>query len=93
MMINADRLKEEFVRLNGFIVGGSALWKALGFSTYAAFYRSWSKGTLGVRVFAIPGRKGQFALSEDVVEWVVRMAERHTDQEPPTPSGEAGETR
>jgi hypothetical protein len=88
MMINEEKLKEEFVRQNGMIVGGSTLWKALGFGTYAAFYRSWNKGTLGVRVFAIPGRKGQFALSEDVVEWVVRMAKHQSDQDiSPDPEG------
>lgn len=51
-------------------LGGQDLYAALGFKTYAAFHRSRQLGTVGVKVFALPGRRGWFALTTDVAAWL-----------------------
>jgi len=56
------------------MVGGPELTKLLGFKTYAAFYRTWRAGDLGVPVFHIPGRRGVFALTQDVAVWMSQLA-------------------
>ena len=54
----------------GSTMGGRELYNALGFKTYAAFYRSKQKGELGVTVFSLPGRRGLYALTTDVSHWL-----------------------
>lgn len=58
----------------GPMMGGNALYSALGFRRYAAFHRCKEKGEIGVSVFALPGRRGWFALTRDVASWLVSQA-------------------
>lgn len=55
---------------HGPLIGGSSLWRSLGFNTHAAFKRAHRLGHLGVHVFEIPNRKGLFALTHDVAAWI-----------------------
>lgn len=57
-------------------LGGQDLYAALGFKTYAAFHRSKQRGEVGVHVFPLPGRRGWFALTADVAEWLEIQAGR-----------------
>lgn len=59
---------------HGPLLGGPALYAALGFKTYAAFHRAHQKNELGVQVFTIPGRRGVFSLTEEVANWLQRQA-------------------
>lgn len=54
----------------GPIISGKHLYAALGFKTYAAFYRSLQLDELGVKVFRLAGRKGWFAKTIDVANWI-----------------------
>lgn len=54
----------------GPLIGGPDLIKVLGFRSNASFRRSEKLGLLGVKVFDIDGRKGKFALTRDVEEWL-----------------------
>jgi len=58
----------------GPLMGGAALYRALGYDTYAAFRRCRAKGELGVRVFPIPARRGAYALTKDVAAWLYERA-------------------
>jgi len=62
----ATQLFEKF----GPTMGGLDLYAALGFKTYSAFHRSQQLGELGIHVFKLPGRRGWFALSNDVARWL-----------------------
>lgn len=62
----------------GPIMGGSDLYAALGFKTYAAFHRSKRQNELGVYVFGLPRRKGWFALTDDVARWLSQHAAQNT---------------
>jgi len=47
---------------------------ALGYSTDAAFRQSIARNTTPIPVFRIENRKGKFALTKDLAEWL--MAKR-----------------
>lgn len=55
-------------------IGGHDLYNALGFKTYAAFHRSRMRGELGVHVFKLPGRRGWFALTDAVANWLEKQS-------------------
>lgn len=58
----------------GPMLGGRELYAALGFKSYAAFHRCKQLGELGVTVFTLPGRRGWFALTGDIAEWLTTQA-------------------
>lgn len=67
-MVNS--LLSQMLKQFGPLMGGDELHKALGFSNSAAFGQALRQGRLGVPVFDISGRRGKFALTEDVAKWV-----------------------
>jgi len=67
----ADKLLNQF----GPTLGGRDLYAALGFKTYAAFHRSKQRNEVGVNVFSLPGRRGWFALTLDVADWLHQQAD------------------
>lgn len=68
-------------------LGGQDLYAALGFKTYAAFHRSKQRGEVGVHVFPLPGRRGWFALTMDVAEWLEKQASRTDKVRAPSQEG------
>jgi hypothetical protein len=58
------------LRIYGPLLGGHELRRSLGYATYNAFWRSRQLGELGVPVFALPKRKGVFALTAEVARWI-----------------------
>ena len=65
-----DDLERKMNNQFGPVIGGKDLYSALGFKTYPAFHRINSLGELGVHVFKLTGRRGWFALTEDVAKWL-----------------------
>lgn len=61
---------DEIVKQYGPLLGGNDLYTALGFKTYAAFYRCRINGEIGVHVFKLPGRRGWFAFTTEVAKWL-----------------------
>lgn len=57
----------------GPLMGGEDLHRALGYRTGSAFARAVRMKTLGVATFEIPGRRGRFALTTDVVAWLLNL--------------------
>ena len=68
-----ELLKEQMLTEYGPLMGGEDLRRALGYRTWSAFARAARLGGLGVAVFEIPGRRGKFALTSEVAEWLIRM--------------------
>lgn len=69
-------LSEQLIGLYGPMLGGRDLYAALGFKSYAAFYRSKQRNEIGIAVFTLPGRRGWFALATDVAEWLEAQSTR-----------------
>lgn len=66
----ANKLIEE----NGPFISGETLWKTLGYPSAAAFRQAKSQGRLDVRVFKLPNRRGNFAFTHEVAEWLQKVA-------------------
>jgi hypothetical protein len=54
----------------GPVVGGSALSRALGFRTQAAFRKAKQRGRLPIATFEVEGRRGRFAATSDIAAWL-----------------------
>lgn len=64
----------------GEVIGGEVLSKVLGFSSLAAMRQGIRRETLKIPIFFIPGRRGRFALTADVVAWLVECRARADHQ-------------
>ncbi len=54
----------------GATVGGRALTMALGYPTQDAFRKASHRGRLPVRTFEMVGRRGRFAVTTDIAQWL-----------------------
>jgi len=59
--------------IHGPLIGGKDLINVLGFKTSAAFRRAVRMNMLAIHTFEIQGRRGRFALSKDVDNWLVTL--------------------
>lgn len=64
---------DEWTRTYGAIVGGKVLRELCGHRSYASFHKAVRENTLGFPVFDLPGRKGKFARTADVVAWLTAL--------------------
>ncbi|WP_343674884.1 hypothetical protein [Paraburkholderia heleia] len=67
---------EKLLAAHGPLLGGTDLWRALGYPTALAFRKAVERKTVPVRTFPLAHRRGQFALTHDVVDWL-RTASDH----------------
>ena len=65
-----SQLYRELFNQYGPLVGGRDLCQLLGFSTVTAFRQAWRREQLPVPVFAIPHRRGGYALTLDIAAWL-----------------------
>lgn len=66
----ASELELDLKDRYGLMVGGSALWRELGYASYDAFRKAKQRGTIEVPLFEVPNRRGFFALSKEVACWI-----------------------
>ncbi|MDE0856272.1 MAG: hypothetical protein OSA97_17795 [Nevskia sp.] len=89
-------LEAKLLELYGPLIGGSDLWKALGFKSQAALARAIRLKTVGVDTWEIPGRKGRFANTLDVARWIAAQQQNPRPQPNrgryPTEEGEPDES-
>lgn len=55
---------------HGPLIGGGDLTKVLGYKSQEAFRQALRRGTLPVTVFELEGRRGKFALTDDIENWL-----------------------
>lgn len=88
--MSAIRKTEQLSRLlmehYGALMGGADLYRTLGFPSSAAFTRAKAADLVGVHVFKLPGRKGTFALTTDVAEWLSECSPDYSHPEPVKPA-------
>ena len=72
-----DRLQAELERtltgLYGPLLGSRDLWRILGYASPAAFRQARARTGLPVAEFEIEGRRGRFALTVEVADWLVKQ--------------------
>jgi len=66
-------LVRQLFEKNGPLMSGEALWRTIGFTNAAAFRQAKSQGRLGVPVFSVPRRRGTFAFTKDVANWLINL--------------------
>lgn len=66
-----DDLRNSLNQTYGPLINGKQLASLLKFPSMAAFRQALKRGVLPVRVFELPGRKGKFALTGDVAQWLI----------------------
>lgn len=71
-------LADDLVTGSGPFLSGTALWRSLGYPSSAAFRQAKARGKLEVKVFNLPQRRGTFAFTREVADWL-----RKLDQEEP----------
>jgi hypothetical protein len=65
-------LRNELESRHGPLLGGSALVAALGLASAAALRQARRRGHVAVAVFTLPKRRGVFALTRDVADWLAQ---------------------
>ena len=69
-----EKMHQELLKKHGEIVGGINLCRLMGFSSTAAFRQSLIRGQIPIQTFEIPHRKGRFAYTRDVVNWLCELS-------------------
>lgn len=57
---------------HGPLLGGAALVAALGYPSAAALRQARRRGHVAVSLFTLPKRRGYFALTSEVAEWLAQ---------------------
>lgn len=60
----------------GPLVGGPELERLLGYTSNSAFRQAVHRGCLPVNVFTLPDRRGKFAFTSDIAEWLLTLRMR-----------------
>ena len=68
-----QELQETLTRMYGPLLGSRDLWKLLGFSSPSAYRQARLRHRLPVVEFEIEGRRGRFALTQDVARWLAEQ--------------------
>ena len=66
----AQRLKQDLIEQHGMLLFGKALYHVLGFTNGDAFRQALKRGKLPVAVFELEGKRGRYALAEDIANWL-----------------------
>lgn len=61
------------MRMHGPLMGGDALVAALGHKNHASLRQARRRGQIAVTLFRVPNRRGWFALTQEVADWLASM--------------------
>lgn len=69
-----DKLAEQLLTKHGPLMSGDELWRALGYSSVDAFRKARIQNRLEIDVFSLPNRRGTFAFTRHVADWIKNLA-------------------
>ena len=72
----SELLERDFIAQYGPVLTGDALIKCLGYPSKSALRQAIAKDKVEVPIFHLKNRKGQFALSKDVAQWLALQRNR-----------------
>lgn len=64
------QLVKELTNDYGTLISGNSLCHLLGFPSMAAFRKGIERGTIEVPILTFDNRRGKFALTKDIAEWL-----------------------
>lgn len=85
-MVDAGDLLKRLIRRYGEIIPPDALWRVTGYQSASAARSARLRGNFPIRVFRIPGRKGFYAKTGDVANWLEKLGADNSEQDPPMSS-------
>lgn len=75
----AESIEAQLMKDEGSLLSGEPLRRALGYRSMDALRKAISRGTVPVRVFMLPSRRGRFALARDVALWLAAQSAADID--------------
>ncbi|MEX3964523.1 hypothetical protein AB4Y42_20285 [Paraburkholderia sp. EG286B] len=75
-----DSVEADLLEHFGYLLSGRALWKTMGYASSQAFRKAAARGDLPVRTFRIEHRRGLFAYSSEVAEWLGEVGGRVSEE-------------
>lgn len=87
-----QELRESLVRQYGAVVGGADLSNVLGFKSADTLRKAVKNNTLPLTTFEIPGRKGRFAVTLEVANWLIALRNGGVTDPVVTPRSHTGGT-
>lgn len=85
------QLRRELEQLHGPLLGGQKLIVSLGLGNAAALRQARRRGRVAVPLFTLPSRRGFFALTRDVADWLAEARLTAVSPSIPHPSTDKGE--
>ncbi len=67
---------------HGEMIGGDRLRHTLGFTSISGLNMAIARNTLELPTFRVAGRRGRFALTQDVADWLVLQRDQSQHQKP-----------
>ncbi len=77
----AQRIKQDLIKQHGMLLFGKALYQVLGFTNGDAFRQAYKRGKVPVAVFELEGKRGRYALAEDIANWLASRRMTVSDKE------------
>ena len=70
---STQEMLETLTKIYGPILPSRTLWRILGYTSPAAFRQARIREQIPVVEFEIEGRRGRFALTSDVANWLTKI--------------------
>lgn len=72
---NCREMKDALLKQYGPLISGLDLRSILGYKAASTFNRAKRLNLVGVHIFKLPNRRGSFALTKDVVDWLNNVSQ------------------
>lgn len=69
----ADALEQQLVERYGVVISNDDLRQVLGYPSMGAFRQAYKRRTIGIPVFPFPNRRGKYAMTKDIAEWLAEQ--------------------
>ena len=86
------QLRQEMEQVHGPLLGGTKLVAALGHANAASLRQARRRGRVPVPLFSLPQRRGFFALTRDIADWLAEARLTAASSSIPQPPSAKGET-
>lgn len=76
------RVASYLLEQHGPLMCGRSLWAALGYTSAQAFRRAVRAGSVPIKTFTLEHRRGRYAKTLDVVDWLANLAAADRSEAP-----------
>lgn len=83
-------LEYELINRYGPMLGGANLSKVMGYPSSKAFAQAMARGQLPIPVFPLAHRRGKFALTKDVAQWMAEQRQSVSTEDAKEPLPQIG---